>query len=134
MSVFSRYVGIPHVDFGRDFSGVDCWGLVRLCFRCELGIDLPGFEDSYGATTDRARIASTIAERAGRSPWQDADGTRAFDVILRQVGRYATHVGVLTGTGGVLHVHAKQRSVISPVERAFPAEAVAGIYRHEALA
>lgn len=40
---FSKYIGLKYKNLGRDFDGVDCWGLVCLIFKEERGIILPEF-------------------------------------------------------------------------------------------
>lgn len=40
----SKYLNIPFKDFGHDFSGVDCLGIVRLFFKNEFNFYIPEFE------------------------------------------------------------------------------------------
>ena len=41
MNWVQDYVGLPYEMCGRSFEGVDCWGLVVMVYRNELGIVLP---------------------------------------------------------------------------------------------
>ena len=40
---YTKYLGIPYKHRGRDFNGVDCYGLLVLFFKTEFNIDLPDF-------------------------------------------------------------------------------------------
>src|SRR5262245_60853565 len=77
-----KYVGLPFKDFGRDFGGVDCWGLVRLVLARECGVAVP----TYGeiSARDLIRVTSTIAHDADADPWLPVarQDVRPFDVVL----------------------------------------------------
>ena len=40
MTDYSRYIGIPYMPGGESFAGCDCWGIVQLWYRNEMGITL----------------------------------------------------------------------------------------------
>jgi cell wall-associated NlpC family hydrolase len=48
-----NYIGIPFSPRQSGFDGADCYGLIRLFYRTELMIELPGFNIS---PDDKARI------------------------------------------------------------------------------
>lgn len=103
MTWSNRYVGIPQVDHGRDWSGVDCWGLVWLVYREELGITLPDY-CGYGSVAEHAEIAALIDGAAVSPLWEPAAVPRPLDVALFRCGRFNTHVGLIVRPGLMLHV------------------------------
>lgn len=44
----NKYIGIPWVAGGRSESAADCWGLVMLVYRNELGLELGDFMSDSG--------------------------------------------------------------------------------------
>ncbi|MBA5776298.1 C40 family peptidase [Stappia sp. F7233] len=130
-----RYVGIPFRDGGRDLAGLDCWGLVRLVYAQELGIDLP----SYGEISARQLIsvARAISAGARSEEWRPvgSDNLRPFDVAVmrRSGGINACHVGVLIRPGQVLHVEYATATVAVPLSHFTIRERIACFRRHKAM-
>jgi cell wall-associated NlpC family hydrolase len=125
-----RYVGVPWRELGRDVQACDCFGLLRLVYLEQLGLELPDF--GY-AIEDRGGQAQLIAAQV-RSHWrQVAVGTeRPFDAVLMREGRELSHVGIVVGRGLLLHVERGASSVIEPYRRGSLRYRVAGFYRHGA--
>lgn len=137
MTVATAYIGIPFVSKGRTMAGADCWGLVRLIYAAELGIELP----SYGEIDAHALMKVSREIDAGKDGevWRAAaPGTlQAFDVcVMRHHGsRLICHVGVLLpvrngGPLGVLHVEEASAAVIVPLNHFSIRERVACFRRH----
>ena len=128
---FDRFVGIPYVDRGRDYDGVDCWGLVWLVYRDQVGIEIPSYADDYEDSQIRAECADRIA--AGIRHWRErAPGAeQPGDAVLIRSGRHICHVGVLTDTGGILHCEEGTDTIIS--DRAAPTirNRILGYYCYE---
>lgn len=122
------YVGLPFVDGGRDFKGVDCWGLVRLFLSREAHIDVP----SYGEISASDLIVSkTIRDESTKEPWADVADARRFDVLVMR-GR-PLHVGVMVDGHNVLHVEEASASVIVPVTMQMIANRKIKLCRHRKL-
>src|SRR5262245_29956264 len=126
-----KYVGLPFKDFGRDFGGVDCWGLVRLVLARECRIDVP----SYGeiSASDLIKVTSTIRADANSEPWRavERDELQAFDVALMR-GR-PMHVGIMASPDRVLHVEERTAAVLLPVKHPSIATRIVGFRRHRNL-
>jgi cell wall-associated NlpC family hydrolase len=126
-----KYVGLPFKDFGRDFKGVDCWGLVRLVLWHECAISVP----SYGeiSARDLIRVTSTIASESDADPWCSIERHEAkpFDVVLMR-GR-PMHVGILAPGNRVLHVEERISAVLLPLKHPSIYTRIVGFRRHREL-
>ncbi len=104
MSVWTqKYVGIPWADLGRDWTGIDCWGLPCLVYREELSIELPPYVD-YPTTAERNEVAAIVAGATSSPFWRQVDRPRVFDICLFKMHGLVSHVGIHTAEGRMIHV------------------------------
>ena len=126
-----RYVGKPWIDKGRDFNGFDCWGLVYLALKTELGIDVP----TYGeiSANELRLVTETIGSASNADPWipVERQHLQPFDVPLLR-GR-PLHVGIMATENLMLHVDHKTDAVIVGLGHATVASRIIGFRRHKAL-
>lgn len=144
------YIGTPFRELGRDDSGCDCWGLLRLVLRREKGIEVPVYGGiGYEAACDREELKrfmrgqivehwAPVWERQQDTP-RDAlpTGEQAFDGIwLRPHGmRQPVHVGLVVVPGVMLHIeHGCDAVVEDYYDQLRWRHRVVGIYRHASLA
>ncbi len=99
---WNEYIKTPFKEKGRGHDGCDCWGLVKLIYKEQLGIELPGYEEVYETTNDREILAATIKnERDSR--WMHPDKPQPFDVIILNMAGMPMHVGIVTHKGHMIH-------------------------------
>jgi cell wall-associated NlpC family hydrolase len=126
----NRYVGLPWQDRGRTPTGLDCWGLLRLVYAGELGIDLPDHSNHYDSTRD-STIGGLI--EGGLGDWLPVTGAEhPLDAIL--IKQAPWHVGVIVRRGLMLHMPHGQTSCIEPYDTGRWSRRVEGIYRHKEAA
>jgi cell wall-associated NlpC family hydrolase len=102
----NAYVGIPFRERGRDRSGLDCWGLVRLVLEEQRGIEVPSFAADYTGKDGR-EIAELIAVNRGMGSEIPSGDEQPFDLVLFRMpcagGLLPWHVGIVVEPGRVLH-------------------------------
>lgn len=127
---FNDYVGLPYIRGGRDRSGIDCWGLVRLVHAEQLGNDLPSFAESYDIATERDRLADLVAQQ--KEAWQPVADPLPGDVVVLRVEGTESHLGLVVEPGRMLHAMAGSGSVIEPYASAKWVNRVSGFFRYSA--
>ncbi len=112
MKWWGKYIGVPYLDQGASFAGVDCRGLIRLAWATELGRhDFPAY--AMVSASDMVAAAQAISSEQSSGKWQlvqEGQG-QAFDiaVIWRLAnidGRFRWgpfHLGLVTDDAHVLH-------------------------------
>ena len=129
----NAFVGLPWLDRGRDWKGVDCWGLLYLVYQTK-GIAVQSYSESYTSATEREQVA-LLAQDANKSPWLSVERgqEQSFDMLFFRRGRLATHVGVVTARGKMLHICEGREAVIDRYDLSPWSVKLCGIYRHEAM-
>lgn len=124
---WNDYVGIPYLDRGRDRSGADCWGLARLVYREQQGIELPSFDGLYANANDGAVDEIVAMEREGWT--QHAEPAEGHLVLFRILGR-ESHVGVYIGEGKFLHAREGHAACIERLDSGAWRHRIAGFFAY----
>ena len=123
---WNKYIGIPYTTEGRERdSGLDCWGLVRLVYKEELGIDLPTFTNTYHDTETQAEALAF-----GKEYWDNIEAQESGDVVIFRIAGEASHVGIITIPGFFIHVREGQDSVVESLDSIKWRKRIEGIYRY----
>lgn len=101
MNAWNKFCEIPFVPGGRSNSGCDCWGLVRLVYRQDLGIELPSFEGQYSDTVS-SQTFKLVSLGIESSDWHNTHIPRPYDVVLLEIMGRPLHVGIFTKPGHML--------------------------------
>lgn len=124
---FEKYIGLKYKEKGRDFSGVDCYGLVRLIYKNEYKIDLPSFTEEY--TQDNTlRIQELIAQY--KEGWESVDDPVEGSIVLFRVLGTESHVGVVINSTQFIHVRENQDSVIESLDSAYWKKRKVGYFKY----
>lgn len=126
------YHHIPYVPHGRDATGLDCWGLVRLIYKERFEIDLPDLADRYAGTEnkDGAALAAVVAEV--KQDWREIGKgrERLGDVIVLRCAGEPMHVGLIVGDGMMLHTQRRSGVSLEVWDGIKWRNRVVGFYRH----
>jgi probable lipoprotein NlpC len=106
---WTPYINLPFKDLGRDFSGVDCYGLVALVYEFEKNVIIPDYTELL-YNKDRHDIKEKkehILETLGVYWLKVKDKLKPFDVLVFNKScnsKIASHVGLCIGKGKFIHV------------------------------
>ena len=124
---FEKYIGIPYAEKGRDETGSDCWGLVRLVYKNELNIDLPSFSSEYN-TSDNERLEELFAQY--KEGWQPVDTPEVGDVVIFRIFGYESHIGVCIGDNKFLHVREARDAVVESLDNPKWSKRITGFFKY----
>lgn len=132
MSTYSKYIGIPFVEKGRSTQGADCWGVVKLIYSHEKGIDdLPDFSGEYADTKDKLSIPLLIYEE--RQRWQKVDTPQEHDVVVFNIAGIPIHVGVMISQTHFIHATKNINCCIEKIDSLMWRNRVEGYYRYDQI-
>lgn len=126
-----HYIGLPFHDHGRDRSGLDCWGLVRLVMAEQFSIALPSHAHEYQRTTQVDKISALIEREAQKWKLVAAGQESLGDVVILRVRGKPMHVGLVLGDKQMLHIEFGINSVIERYTGTRWSDRLAGFYRYK---
>lgn len=101
-----KYLEIPWDDYGSEgsFDGCNCYGLLRLFYKEELGIELPQYIGAgYTKGIDQEELSGKfIQEKA--IWWEDVMSPSPGDVVWLRIAGNPYHVGVMVSSERFLHI------------------------------
>jgi len=107
MSWSTKYLDIPFIKGGRDFSGLDCGGLVLLVLKEECGVAAKDFGSPYVCNWNVGKIGLNVTATCIESvidEWIIVEKPKEFDLVRFKIGRIPSHVGVMVKYPYFLHV------------------------------
>jgi hypothetical protein len=123
----NKYVNIPFADGGRDISGCDCWGLVRLVYQQEFGIDLPSFSGEYDVN-DPQLLHDLIAQY--KESWETLAEPEPGCVVLFRMFGSESHIGVAVSATQFLHAREKYASAVENFSSTEWNHRIVGYYKY----
>lgn len=124
---YDKYIGLPYRDNGRTEAGVDCWGLARLFYKQELGIELPSYSEEYFGGSDPQ---ITQAVELYRDNWEESNAPTIGDLCLFNILGEPTHVGVYVGENKFLHCRQNLDAVIESLDNVKWKNRFQGFYKY----
>lgn len=124
-----NYVGIPFVSGGRDDTGCDCYGLVRLILTEQYGYELPLLIGGYTNALDVAETRRLFTRNVPLLCGEKIENPEEKSVALLNFGGRLCHVGLYAGDGYIIHSRHNVGAVCERIDSPSLAGRVEGWYR-----
>lgn len=130
------YITLQFKDGGRTRPNVDCWGLVCLVYKEQLGIELPHYGE-IGAK-ELLSIARTVNANVIGDDWEKTTSPNVFDVVVMsahdrvngKISRVNAHVGIMVDERKVLHIEDGAGACIVDIQSPMLKNRVVGVYEY----
>lgn len=97
------YLKIPFKHQGRDFNGADCFGMLRLFYLYELGVDLPDYTNDY--PEDWWTEQSLITDLYREYKFIEVSTFERGNVLLfKNTSTIPGHIGIVLDDSAFLHM------------------------------
>jgi cell wall-associated NlpC family hydrolase len=118
MTDFSKYIGIPFKHMGRDFCGVDCFGLCKLILTNEANIDFGDYLEKLEYSFDWYKSENHIINNIPKYWYYVNAPFKKYDVLLFYTRSYsiANHMGLYIEDGKFIHIDINNTSRIDRLE------------------
>lgn len=125
----AAYVGTLYLDEDKGADGCHCYGLLRLVYSKEKGIELPAFAE---VSPDAVRkIADLTHDAIDLGIWRRVQQQGEFDAALFRRGRHDSHIGIMIDRRHMLHSDREAgAAVVERIDSGRWASSLVGFYRH----
>ena len=122
-----KYMFIPFVDKGRDFSGCDCRGLVGLIVKEVFNIDIPDMQVSW---EDHAEVNKAIREKnTWRRVIHPIIENPCIVLMCVEKPNQIDHMGLYVGGGDFIHISKRmKRPSINSIHHIYWKYCIEGFY------
>ena len=131
MQRFNQYIGLPFKPKGRDREGLDCWGLLRLIYLEQFGIELPDYAEHYEEDLDGQVIAGVVEFEIPCWTPVPRGQERQGDAILLRIKGEPMHVGFVLRKGLMIHIMKGIDSVTENYRSRKWEKRILGFYRYD---
>ena len=129
MTKIGKFIGIPYQDWGRDYNGCDCYGLVYLFYRDYLNIELPSY--SYNSKEHKPNTISNIINKHKKELFKQVKEPNFGDCIIFNVYGNSTHIGIFLDNNQFLHnTELRRFSCIDRLNHIFWKSRIEGFYAY----
>jgi len=125
----NQYIGIPFADKGSTYEKCSCYGLLRLVFREQCGIELPDYEDAYDSIRNSQAIAAAYDQHID-DRWRRVAQPEVLDAVHLRMKGLPLHVGVVVAPHTMLHIYEGVNSCVEKFNSAAWQKRVLGFYRY----
>ncbi len=127
MGDYIKYLRIPYQKNGRDYSGVDCYGLVMLVAKEQANIDLP---DINNAPVEEYLINDIVNDY--KNKFVKIDKPEPFCLVaLSIVPPYTHHIGlVLEDCKRFIHIRESHTARIDSLDSKLWKPMIRGFYKY----
>jgi len=129
----AQYIGIPYRKHGRGRDGCDCWGLIDLVLREQLGTAWKPYEgvDWYKGQKPSVISKDALEYASGFTPVTPGAEQMGDGILIRMRG-HPFHCALVLAPGWMLHTHEEANSVIENYRTMLWEKRITGFYRYEA--
>lgn len=99
---WNKYMYIPFKEKGRDESGADCLGLMRIILKNECGIILPSYDDLYENTIHKESVSGAI-DNVQKELFKTVVAPMPFDIAILRFCGLPMHIGIVTKKNFMIH-------------------------------
>ena len=120
---FDKYINLPYKHSGRDFNGVDCYGLIWLIYKEERNIILPDHLYEYDWVEKGCNHIIEQTYIVSLNPtfkWIDKDQCNIYDGLFFYASTkriVVNHIGLYIGEGHkFVHISARYNSRVDRLD------------------